>query len=123
MPRPAPDHAAVDAYIAAFPAPVRKRLTALRKAIRAAAPDAVERVSYRIPSYHQDGILIYFAGYDRHIGIYPAPRGAPELADELAGYAGGKGTVKIPHDAPLPLDLVRRIVEFRLRANRTVSRP
>lgn len=109
--------ATVDAYIAGFKAPIRTRLEQVRAAIRKAAPNAEEGISYRIPAYKLHGTLVYFAGFPKHIGLYPAPRSAPEFRDELAVYAGGKGTLQFPHDAPLPLDLIRRIVKFRAAAN------
>lgn len=108
----------VDEYIAGFPPPVRKRLTAIRKAVRTAAPDAAEGISYGIPAYKQGRILVYFAAHTNHIGMYPAPRADAAFKKELAAYGGGKGTVQFPHDAPIPLDLIRRIVEFRASARR-----
>lgn len=107
----------VDAYIASFPPSVQARLGKVRATIRKAAPKAQEAISYRIPAYRLDGTLIYFAGFAQHIGVYPAPRSEPAFRDELAAYAGGKGTVQFPHDEPLPLDLIRRIVKFRAADN------
>ena len=107
----------VDAYIADFPPEIRKRLEKVRATIRKAAPQAEEVISYRIPAYRLEGALIYFAGFAQHIGMYPAPRSSAEFHDELAAYAGGKGTVQFPHDKPLPLDLIRRIVSFRVADN------
>lgn len=77
----------------------------------------METISYRIPAYKLDGNLVYFAGFAQHIGVYPAPRDSLQFRDELAAYAGGKGTVQFPHDKPLPLDLIRRIVAFRAAEN------
>lgn len=107
----------IDDYIAAFPADVQARLQQVRATIRQAAPDAQEVISYQIAAYTQQGNVIYFAGYEHHIGIYPAPRGVEQFDKELAAYEGGKGTIKLPHDRPLPLDLIRRIVEFKVRLN------
>jgi uncharacterized protein YdhG (YjbR/CyaY superfamily) len=108
----------VDEYIAGFPGAVQTLLQKVRATIRRAAPDAVEKISYRIAGYFLDGKqLIYFAGFQRHIGLYPAPRGAEEFRAELAAYAGGKGTVQFPLDKPLPLGLIRRIVLFRAKEN------
>lgn len=107
--------ATVDDYIAAFPRPVRTHLQALRRTIRAAAPDAVEAISYRIPTFKQDGrALIYFAGYETHIGLYPVDAGDAEFAAELAPYASGKATLRFALDQPLPLDLVARVVRSKL---------
>lgn len=114
MGKVAPD---VDAYIAGFPPGIRARLEKVRATIRKAAPQAEEGISYRIAGYRLEGILIYFAGFARHIGMYPAPRGSAEFRDELAQYGGGKGTVQFPHDEPLPLDLIRRIVKYRATEN------
>ena len=116
----APKHAApksIDDYIASFPADVQKKLQQVRATIRQAAPDAQEVISYQMPAFTQQGNVIYFAGYEHHIGIYPAPRGIEQFKQELAAYEGGKGTIKLPHDRPLPLDLIRRIVEFKVRLN------
>jgi uncharacterized protein YdhG (YjbR/CyaY superfamily) len=104
----------VDDYLAACPKPVQTRLKKIRATIRKAAPEAEERISYRIPAYFQNGMLIFFAAFKHHIGIYP--RGG-EFKQELAKYAGGKGTIQISHDEPLPLELIARIVKFRVQRN------
>jgi len=116
MSKPLPAAATIDDYIAAFPPATRTRLEALRRAIRAAAPDAVEAISYRIPTFKQDGrALIYFAGYEKHIGLYPVDGSDTELAADLKLYASGKATLKFPLDRLLPLDLVARVVRAKLR--------
>jgi len=107
----------VDSYIAGFPPEIRARLEKVRATIRKAAPQAEEAISYRIASYRLEGVLIYFAGFKHHIGMYPAPRSSAEFRDELAAYEGGKGTVQFPHDKPLPLGLIKRIVKFRAAEN------
>lgn len=107
----------VDVYIAAFPPAVRQRLKAVRRAVCAAAPAAEETLSYGIPAYKQGGIVVYFAAHTEHIGLYPAPRNVPGFKRELARYGGGKGTIQMPHNAPLPLDLIERIVRHRVEAN------
>lgn len=107
----------IDAYISGFPSDVQKILRAIRMTIRQAAPDAQEAISYRIPAFILDGPLIYFAGFKKHIGLYPAPRSAPEFRKELARYEGGKGTVQFPLDEPIPFDLITRIVKFRAKEN------
>jgi uncharacterized protein YdhG (YjbR/CyaY superfamily) len=119
MNKPATTVQTIDDYIAAFPSDVAARLEQLRRTIRAAAPDAVEAISYRIPTFRHDGrYLIYFAGFKKHIGLYPVhpmhPDGS-ELAAQLAPYASGKATLKFPLDRPLPLDLVSRVVWEKLR--------
>jgi uncharacterized protein YdhG (YjbR/CyaY superfamily) len=106
--------ATVDSYIADFPKNVQARLKKIRATIRKAAPDAEEKINYRIPAYMQNGVLIYFAAFKNHIGVYP--RGG-EFKQELAKYAGGKGTIQFPHDEPIPYELITRIVKQRLTAN------
>ena len=110
----------IDAYIDEFPPDVQKRLQQVRKTIAKAAPGAEEAISYRIPAFKRNGYLIYFAGFKNHIGLYPARIKA--LEKELAAYKGGKGTVQFPHDTPLPLDLITRIVKHRIADNETRAR-
>lgn len=107
----------VEAYIAQFPLPTQRLLRQLRKTIRSAAPKAEECISYGIAGYKQNGVLIYFAGFQHHVSVYPAPRTDPAFRKELMGYKGGKGTVQFPLDSPLPLELVERMVRFRLKQN------
>lgn len=109
--------ASVDAYISSFPPATQTLLKQIRKTIRTAAPDAEEIISYGIAGYRQNGILIYFAGFANHVGVYPAPRAEPQFKKELEQYKGGKGTVQFPLNEPLPLDLIRRMVLFRLAQN------
>ena len=85
--------------------------------IRATAPKAEELISYGIAGYKYQGMLIYFAGFSNHVSLYPAPRGVDAFKKELAAYKGGKGTIQFPLDNPLPLDLVKRIVIFRMKEN------
>ena len=104
----------IDAYIAGFPSDVQKRLERIRKTIQKAVPAAKEAIKYQIPTFVLDGRnLIHFAAFREHIGVYPAPRGDEQFQEELSAYAGGKGTVQFPHDEPLPLDLIKRIVRYR----------
>jgi len=107
----------VDDYLKTFPPTVRSVLEKIRRAIRSAAPGAEETISYGIAGYKYHGMLIYFAGYKNHVSIYPAPRTVPAFKKELADYKGGKGTVQFPLDKPLPLDLVKRIVRYRMKEN------
>lgn len=107
----------VDQYIAGFRGNLRARLKAIRKAVRQSAPGADEVISYGIPAYKLKGIVVYFAAHTQHIGMYPAPRAEAMFKKELAAYGGGKGTVQFPHDEPIPLALVRRIVAFRVKHN------
>jgi len=104
----------IDEYIAAFPADVQERLRQMRAVIREAAPEAQEKISYQMPTFFLYGNLVHFAAFKNHIGFYPAPRGIEAFKDELAAYEGAKGSVQFPLDQPLPLDLVRKIVQFRV---------
>jgi uncharacterized protein YdhG (YjbR/CyaY superfamily) len=91
----------IDEYIATFPEDVQKILEALRATIKAAAPEAEEKISYQMPTFALKGNLVHFAAYKNHIGFYPAPRGIEAFKDELANYEGAKGTVRFPLDKPL----------------------
>lgn len=108
----------VDDYIAAFPADVQDRLKQIRQVISELAPAAVESISYAIPAYKLNGKpLIYFAGYARHVGLYPLPVDpSPELREAIEPFVAGKGTLQFAHREPLPLDLIREVVENRMRA-------
>ena len=107
----------IDAYIAGLPQGVQKIHKKVRQTITKAAPDAQETISYQIPTFTQHGVLVHFAGYKNHIGLYPAPRGVEKFKDELSAYEGGKGTVRFPLDEPIPFDLITRIVKLRLKNN------
>ena len=105
----------IDEYISWFPADVQKILQKIRRTIRRAAPDAIEAISYQIPTFKLNGkTLIHFAAFKNHVSVYPAPRGVKEFEDALAGYKGGKGTVQFPLDRPVPYELITRIVKYRL---------
>ncbi len=105
----------VEDYLADFSGDILDRLRQMRATIRATAPDAVESIAYGMPAYKLDGKpLVYFAGYAGHVGFYATPTGHEAFAEELSGYQQGKGSVRFPHSSPLPLDLVRRVVEFRV---------
>lgn len=107
----------VDEYISEFAPDVQVRLQAIRQIVREAAPNAEEKISYKMPTYAQHGNLVHFAAYQHHIGFYPAPRGIQAFQEELSKYKGGKGSVQFPLDQPLPEDLIRRIVEYRVKEN------
>lgn len=107
----------VNEYIAGFPASTQVVLKKIRAIIRKAAPQAEEMISYGIAGYKYKGMLIYFAGFNNHVSVYPAPRSATPFKKELAGYGGGKGTVQFPLDQPIPEDLISRIIKFRLKEN------
>ena len=107
----------VDQYIAGFPDDVRRILQQIRSTVAAAAPEAQERISYRMPAFSQHGILIYYAAFKSHIGVYPPFSGDARLEKELAPYAGPKGNLKFPLDEPIPYDLIGRLVERKLAQN------
>lgn len=115
---PRDESKAVDAYIASCPKEVRLLLEELRQAIRETAPQAKETMGYGIPTYEFNGNLVHFGGFRHHIGFYPAPSGIKAFARELKQYKQTKGTVKFPLDEPLPLELVKCIVEFRVKENK-----
>lgn len=107
----------IDDYIAGFPEDVQLKLQKMRKTIRDAAPDAVEKISYQMPTFALEGNLVHFAAFKNHIGFYPAPRGIEAFQEELSAYQGGKGSVQFPLEQPVPYDLIRRIVVFRVKDN------
>ncbi len=108
--------ATIDEYIQTFPPEVQARLQKVRQTIRKAAPQAVETISYQMPTFKLHGKnLVYFAGYKRHIGFYPVPSDVPAFKKELAPFVQGKGSVQFPLDRPLPYTLVKRIVAFRVK--------
>ena len=117
MDKPQDGSAAIDAYIAGFPAEVQERLQALRATIRAAAPDAVETFSYQMPTFNLKGNLVHFAAFKHHIGFYPTLSSTAAFQDALSRYKGAKGSVQLPLDQPLPLELVTEIVRFRVEEN------
>jgi uncharacterized protein YdhG (YjbR/CyaY superfamily) len=106
----------IDAYIAAASPEARPILEKIRAVVRAAAPDAEEVVSYRMPAFKQDGILVYFAAFKQHIGLFPPVRGDAALEAAAAPYAGEKGNLRFPLDEPIPYELIERIVRSRLAA-------
>ncbi|MEZ5223023.1 MAG: DUF1801 domain-containing protein [Ilumatobacteraceae bacterium] len=107
-------HPTVEAYLAACDEPGRTRLLAIRDVVRDVAPDAVERISYDIPTFDLDGSpLVYMAAWKQHVSLYPLPSGDAALASLLAPHVVAKGTVKFRHRDPLPLDVVRAVVQAR----------
>lgn len=112
----------IDEYIAAFPKDIQKRLVEMREAIRKAAPEAEETISYAIPTFKLQGNLVHFAAHKNHIGFYPAPRGIEAFKKELSRYEGGKGTIQFPFDKPLPIPLISKIVKFRVKDNLEMAR-
>lgn len=107
----------IDDYIESFPPHIREILTELRFTIRKAAPDAEEKISYQMPTFFLKGNLVHFAAYTNHIGFYPAPSAIELFKNELSAYKNAKGSVQFPIDKALPLDLITRIVTFRVNEN------
>jgi len=107
----------IEAYIATFPEETQKILEELRATIKAAAPDAEEKISYQMPTFFLKGNLVHFAAFKNHIGFYPTPSGIRAFKKELSIYEGAKGSVKFPKDKPLPLKLISKIVKFRVAEN------
>jgi uncharacterized protein YdhG (YjbR/CyaY superfamily) len=106
-----------DEYISQFAGKQQKALQEIRKAIKSAAPQAEEVISYSMPAYKLNGMLVYFAGYENHIGFYPTPSGIEAFKKELAIYKSAKGSVQFPIDQPLPLALIKKMVQFRIKEN------
>jgi len=107
--------ASIDEYICEYPPSTQTALREMRALIKAAAPDATETISYAIPTFDLNGEhLVHFAAYERHVGFYPTGSGVAAFKDELTAYKSAKGSVQFPLGQPLPADLIRRIVEFRV---------
>lgn len=104
----------IDEYIKTFPKEVQAILQELRKTIRETAPEASEKISYQIPTFYLNGNLVHFAAYKNHIGFYPGASGVSKFKKEIDKYKNAKGSVQFPIDQPLPFDLVRKIVKFRV---------
>ena len=105
----------IDEYIAGFPPKVQAILEKIRATVRRASPDAEERISYRMPSFSLNGVLIYFAAFQNHIGVYPPV--PAELRKEASPYAGDKGNLRFPLDRPIPYSLINRIIKVRVKEN------
>jgi uncharacterized protein YdhG (YjbR/CyaY superfamily) len=108
----------IDAYIAAFSPEVQSILEKIRATIRQAVPEAKETISYKMPAFTLDGMLIYFAAFKKHIGIYPPVQGDEKLRKETGPFRGEKGNLKFPLDEPIPYALIRRVVQFRVKEHR-----
>jgi uncharacterized protein YdhG (YjbR/CyaY superfamily) len=107
----------IDEYIARFPEEVQEILEEIRTTIRNAAPGAEETINYQIPTFTLKGNLVHFAAYKKHIGFYPIPTGIEKFKKELSVFKGAKGSVQFPLDKPIPYDLIRKIVLFRVKEN------
>ena len=107
----------IDEYIATFPKSIEVILEELRQAIRESAPNAEEVISYQMPAFRLNGILVYFAAFKNHIGFYPTSSGIEAFKEQLSGYEVSKGTVRFPLNKPIPFDLVKKMVRFRVKEN------
>jgi uncharacterized protein YdhG (YjbR/CyaY superfamily) len=108
----------IDEYIASFPAEVQKIMKQLRATIKAASPEASEKISYNMPTFTLNGkYLVYFAGWKNHIAFYGAPKGNPKFKEDLSAYESGAGTLQFPYGQPIPFDLITQIVKFRADEN------
>ena len=107
----------IDEYIATFPTEIQKILEEMRATIKAAAPEAEEKISYQMPTFTLKGNLVHFAAFKNHIGFYPVPTGIEKFKKELSVYQGSKGSVQFPLDQPIPYNLISKIVKFRVKEN------
>jgi uncharacterized protein YdhG (YjbR/CyaY superfamily) len=107
----------IDEYIANCPKDIQKKLKDMRATIKAAAPQAIEKISYLMPTFYLEGNLVHFAALKNHIGFYPTPSGVDAFTKETKKYASTKGAIQFPLDEPLPLKLVSKIVKFRVKEN------
>ena len=106
-----------DEYIASFPKDIQKNLEQVRATIKKAAPDAIEKISYAMPTFHQNGNLVHFAAYKNHIGFYPSSKPIKVFKDELTDYKTSKGAIQFPINKPLPNGLINKIIKFRIKEN------
>ena len=111
--KPPADPATVDAYISAFPADIQRVLRDIRETVRRAAPAASERISYRMPTFFQGGVIVHYGAFKGHIGLYPPVR-EPDLQDRVLPYRGEKGNLRFPLDQPIPHELIADIVKARV---------
>jgi uncharacterized protein YdhG (YjbR/CyaY superfamily) len=118
-----PGFTSIDEYIASFPEDVQNILREVRATIKAAAPDAKEKISYGMPAFAQNGNLVYFAAWKNHLGFYPGTAAVVQgtFKEELDGYPQTKGSIHFPYDQPMPLDLITRIVQFRVAENQELA--
>ena len=114
--------ATIDEYIASFPADVQAILRKVRQTVRAAAPNAREVISYRMPALKQHGVLVYFAAFTKHIGFYPPIKGDAKLQKAAERYAGAKGNLRFPLDEAIPYGLIKRLTQLRAKQDLAASK-
>ena len=119
---PAAEPRDIDEYIAGAPANVRPILKKIRATIRAEAPDAEETISYRMPAFRMNRVLVYFAAFKNHIGMYPPVSGDANFEKAVAQYAGPKGNLQFPLDQPIPHDLIKRIVRLKVKQDAAIAK-
>jgi uncharacterized protein YdhG (YjbR/CyaY superfamily) len=107
----------IDEYIASFTPDIQEILEQIRTTIKQAAPEAEEKISYAIPTFVLNGVLVHFAAFKNHIGLYALPSGTKAFQKELSIYKSGKGSVQFPINKPIPLELISKIVQFRVNEN------
>lgn len=107
----------IDEYIDSFPVEIQKRLKQFRETIKKAAPGAEEKISYQMPAFTFHGLLVYFAAHKNHLGFYPFPSAVEAFKEELLPFHCSRGTVQFPHNKPVPVQLVRSIIKFRIAEN------
>ncbi|ANU15213.1 hypothetical protein B481_1378 [Planococcus halocryophilus Or1] len=107
----------IDEYIQQAPEDTREILRTLRKVIQEEAPEAKETIKYQMPTFVLNGNLVHFAAFKKHIGFYPVPSGIEAFQQELAPYKQGKGSVQFPLNQPIPYELIRKVVRFRIAEN------
>ena len=112
---PKEEYSTIDEYIARYPEDKQKILAKIRKTVRKAAPQAAEKISYRMPTFYQKQNLVHFAVMKNHIGFYPGAEGVAAFATELAGYKTSKGAIQFPFSKPIPYDLIAKITQFRVK--------
>lgn len=112
----------IEEYIDAFPEDIQGKLEQIRQTIRKAAPEAKEVISYQMPTFRLNGILVHFAAFTNHISFFPTPSAIVEFQEELTTYETSKGTVKFPHVKSIPYKLITEIVEFRVKENQNAEK-
>jgi uncharacterized protein YdhG (YjbR/CyaY superfamily) len=111
------EYSSIDEYTRSFPEQIQNKLEELRNVIKEQVPEALEKISYQMPAFFLNGNLVYFAGYSKHIGFYPGPSGIDAFKSELSKYKYAKGSVQFPIEEPLPIELIKKKVNFKAEAN------
>jgi uncharacterized protein YdhG (YjbR/CyaY superfamily) len=107
----------IDEYIETFEPPIQQTLREIRNFIKSEVPEAAEKISYGMPTFYLNGNLVHFAAFKNHYGFFPGPSGIDAFASELAPYRTGKGTLQFPFGKPIPWDIIKKVVQFRVKEN------